>query len=149
MGEAKARLKRPEVEDPGRELRDWLDLLDELVRTVTSFVGPDWVTEVTFKKMNDPVLGPYKAPFLWMQRGPTRVALDPVTRFAPGTDGVVDLAKMPSYDEVASLYRMDGAWSLHYAFRGSKPVVGVRSALSLPLEKPLLRRVLDEFAGHA
>ena len=63
-----------------------------------------------------------------MQREIDRVLLEPVTRFAPGTDGVVDLYLMPAYDDIATIYRVGGEWKLHYAFRGGKVAVGIRNA---------------------
>jgi hypothetical protein len=145
----KTRLKRPVVGDPNQELRNWLTLLDELVTNVRDWVGEDWSTELIHKSMNDSVLGSYKAPGLRMQRDFTRAILEPIARFAPGTDGVVDLAKIPAYDQIASLYRIDGEWKLHFAFRGSNSVASVRSADSLAWNEANLRRVLEEFDGHA
>ncbi len=149
MGEAKSNHVRPVVADPKADLRDWLSLLEELVDQIKAWIGTDWSTEKIKKPMRDSVLGPYQAPALVMQRNFTRTILEPVARYAPGTEGVVDLARMPIYDEVASLYRINGEWRLHYAFRGTKAVARPRTADSLLLDEAVLRRVLDEFAGHA
>jgi hypothetical protein len=149
MGNLKTKLQRPEVSDPEKEREDWRQLLDELVHKVKGWLPEGWTSLAIEKEMEDSQLGEYKAPALLMQLEFTRVMMEPMTRFAPGTDGVVDLYKMPAYDNIASLYRIKGEWKLHYTFRGSKPVTSVRSADSLPLDETNLLRVLEEFAGHA
>jgi hypothetical protein len=149
MAEPRTKVRRPQVDDPVKERDDWRRLLDELVRKVQGWVEPEWSTRVIERAMEDSVLGEYNAPALLMQRETTRVILEPVTRFAPGTDGVVDLYRMPAYDDIASLYRINLEWQLHYAFRGAEPVATVREADSLPLEEKNFLRVLDEIAGPA
>jgi hypothetical protein len=149
MAEPRARARRPQVEDPARERDDWLQLLDELVRRVESWVRPEWSTRVIEKEMQDSVLGEYKAPALLMQREIARVLLEPITRFAPGTDGVVDLYLMPAYDDIATLYRVAGEWKLHDTFRGDKVVAGIRNGEALPLTEENFLRIMEAFAGHA
>jgi hypothetical protein len=77
------------------------------------------------------------------------VLLDPVARFVPGADGVVDLYLMPAYDDIASLYFVAGEWRLHYVFPNTAAVATVREAQSTPLSKETLARVLDEMVAHA
>jgi hypothetical protein len=84
-----------------------------------------------------------------MQRDTVEVILDPVGRFAPGTDGVVDLYLLPAYDDIASLYFVDGAWKMHYAFRSVTVVPRVKQAESMTLDEESLNRVLNEIAAHA
>jgi hypothetical protein len=149
MAELRARASRPKVDDPTSERDDWLRLLDELVKKVGSWVQPQWSTRVIEKEMQDTVLGEYKAPALLMQREIARVLLEPITRFAPGTDGVVDIYLMPAYDGIATLYRVAGEWKLHYAFRGDPVAAGIRNTAALPLTQENVLRVLDAIAGHA
>jgi hypothetical protein len=99
--------------------------------------------------MKDSVLGQYKAPAMLMQRETVEVILDPVGRFAPGTDGVVDLYLLPAYDDIASLYFVDGAWKLHYAFRSTTVVARIKQAESMTLDEASLNRVLNQIAAHA
>ena len=148
MGELITKLKRPVVENPESDRRDWVNLLDDLVHHFETWIGKDWATDKLKKPMRDSVLGAYEAPGLLMQLNYTRVILEPIARYAPGTDGVVDLARMPAYDLIASLYRIKDEWRLHYAFQYEKAEAGARSAVSLPLNELNLRRVLDEFTGH-
>ncbi len=99
--------------------------------------------------MKDSVLGQYKAPAMLLQRETVEVILDPVGRFAPGTDGVVDLYLLPAYDDIASLYVVDGAWRLHYAFRSTAAVSRIKNAEAMMLDETSLNRVLNEIAAHA
>ena len=104
MAESRTKARRPEVADPVKEREAWLRLLGELIGEVERWVRPEWSTRVIEKEMRDSVLGEYNAPALLMQREIARVLLEPITRFAPGTDGVVDLYLMPAYDDVATLF---------------------------------------------
>jgi len=103
--------------DVGTLRDEWVSRLSDLTTAVRRWAEElDWSTRQIGKKMKDSRLGLYEAPALIMQKGTTRVLLDPVARFAPGADGVVDLYLMPAYDDIASLYFVNGEWRLHYAF---------------------------------
>jgi hypothetical protein len=147
MAGTKAGPARPKVENPEKERDDWVSLLDQLVAQVSAWVQTDWATKVIKKSMSDSVLGEYDAPALLMQCDTTRVLLEPITRFAPGADGVVDLYRMPAYDDIASLYREDGDWKLHYAFKGGKIIAGTRNTEPLPLTEENFLRVLNAITG--
>src|SRR3954453_10466671 len=135
--------RKPQVDNSDATRDEWLKTLDELMTKVKSWAeGSDWKTRVIEKSMNDSVLGHYKAPAMLMQRETVKVILDPVGRFAPGTDGVVDLYLLPAYDDIASLYYVDGEWKLHYAFRTTTGVAGIKQAESMPLDETSLNRVL-------
>ena len=123
-----------------------IDEADQLVAQVSAWVQSDWATKVIKKSMGDSVLGEYDAPALLMQRDTTRVLLEPITRFAPGADGVIDLYRMPAYDDIASLYREDGDWKLHYAFQGDKTIAGTRTVDPLQFTKENFLRVLNAIA---
>jgi hypothetical protein len=149
MGESRTILRRPEITDPAREREDWQQLLGGLVREVQSWLPEEWTSLAIEKSMEDSELGEYKAPALLMQRKFARVLMEPITRFAPGADGVVDLYKMPAYDNIASLYRIKNEWRLNFVFRDPGPVAEIRGAESLPLDRTNFLRVLEEIAGHA
>jgi hypothetical protein len=150
MAEQRIKPRRPQVADPAKERDEWIQLLRELVTKVDGWVKPvEWSTREIEKEMQDSVLGSYNAPALLMQRGFVRVLLEPITRFAPGTDGVVDLYLMPAYDDIASLYRVAGEWKLHYAFRGGSAVAKVRSADSLDLSRENFLQILEAISGRA
>jgi hypothetical protein len=131
-------------------LRDeWLSRLLGLLNSVKGWAEElDWSTRQISKKMDDSRLGPYEAPSLLMQKEATRVLLDPVARFAPGADGVVDLYLMPAYDDIASLYFVDGQWRLHYSF-ASAAGMSIGETESRPLSKETLGQVLDQMRMHA
>ena len=150
MAEPRLWAKRPPVEDPARERDDWTRQLRELIEKVDGWVRPAWSTRVIEKAMHDSALGDYEAPGLLMQRDFSRVLLEPITRIAPGTGGVVDLYLMPAYDDIARLFRVEGEWKLiHYAFRGEEAAVGIRNAPALPLTEENFVRVVDAIADHA
>jgi len=138
------------VDNPGVVRDEWLNVLAELTSKVKSWAEElGWSTRQIVKKMKDSRLGLYEAPALLMQKETTRVLLDPVTRFAPGADGVVDLYLMPAYDDIASLYFVGGEWRLHYMFPGTPTVTTIRQAESCPLSKDSIGLVLNEMSTHA
>jgi hypothetical protein len=136
--------------EPGMLRSEWLDRLSSLLKLVKSWAEElDWSTRQIEKTMKDSRLGTYEAPALIMQKGATRVLLDPIARFAPGVDGVVDLYLMPAYDDIASLYFVNGEWRLHYMFPGTPSVPTIREAESSPLSKDTFAQVLDEMTDNA
>ena len=68
--------------------------------------------------------------------------LEPIARFAPGVEGVVDLYLVPAYDDIASLYFYDGGWQLHYMSPRS-PTVNTFRSREQPLSKESFQTVLD------
>ncbi len=129
---------------------DWLARLGDLVRKVKSWAEQyGWKTREITKSMKDSVLGEYKAPALLMQRETVEVILNPVSRFVPGADGAVDLYLIPAYDDIASLYLMDGEWKLHYVFHDTQAVDRVREPEVMTLSEETVIRVLDEITAHA
>jgi hypothetical protein len=150
MAEQRIKSRRAQVADPAKERDEWIQLLRELVTQVDGWVKPvEWSTREIEKEMEDSVLGPYNAPALHMQRAFVRVLLEPITRFAPGTDGVVDLYRMPAYDDIASLSRVAGEWKLHHASRGGSAVARAGSAEPFDLNRENFLRVLEAISGHA
>ena len=148
-------MARKDTEKNGSEnpivLRDeWLNRLQALTSNVRMWADQlDWSTRLIAKKMKDSRLGTYEAPSLMMQKETTRALLDPVARFAPGTDGAVDLYLMPAYDDIASLYFIDGQWRLHYLMSGERARVTTGDREYRPLSKEVLAEVLDEMLAHA
>ena len=83
--------------------------IEALVKQVSEWVEPhEWVTKPYAKKMRDVDREVFEIPALFLQKGPTRVLLDPVAYDVPGADGLVDLYLMPTYDDMASLYFESG-----------------------------------------
>lgn len=122
-----------------------------LVGDVRAWVEPhDWVTKRYDKRMRDADDKVFMAPALFLQKGPTRVLLDPVAYDVPGAEGVVDLYLMPTYDDMASLYFEKGRWNVHYAFPPEPTETHSVIEMSvLPLSGDVINQVLDSIAAHA
>jgi hypothetical protein len=133
------------------EQRDrWQEQVEELVAQVVCWVEPhDWVTKRYPKRMRDSDGSVFEVPSLFLQKGPTRLLLDPVAYDAPGTEGIVDLYLMPTYDDMASLYLIEGRWQIHYVFPNQSAVAGIRQPEVMELSETKINRVLDEIASHA
>lgn len=129
---------------------EWLEKLRKLVASVKGWADElDWATRSVEKKMEDPEIGDYKAPALLLQKETIRLFLEPVARAAPGTEGVVDLYLMPSYDDIAGLYYYSNRWNVHYMFEGAAPQGTMCDAEAKPLSKATLRKVFDQMKAHA
>ena len=129
---------------------EWLDKLRKLVAAVKQWADElDWATRVVSKKLEDAEIGNYQAPGLLLQKEAVRLFLEPVARTAPGTEGLVDLYLMPSYNDIASLYFYNNRWNVHYMFEGAPTVGNILEAAARPLTKATLRKVFDEMTAHA
>lgn len=130
--------------------QEWLAKLRRLVEEVKQWAESlGWATKAVEKKMEDPEIGNYKGPALLLQEEVVRLFLEPVSRAAPGAEGVVDLYRMPAYDDIASLYYYSGKWNAHYLFPGTPTVGNIREAEAKPLTKETLRAILDEMKKDA
>lgn len=127
--------------------------VEELVARFEADVDPgEWVTRRYPKRLRDEVREVYEVPALYVQKGATRLLLDPVGYDVPGAEGAADLYLMPAYDPAASLYFEDGRWVLQYDFPSepdSKPPRPEASARALPLSAETINKVLDSIADHA
>jgi hypothetical protein len=139
-----------QAEDREKLREEWLERLSGLVETIRSWAQDlDWSTRQIEKKMEDSQLGTYKAPALLLQKETVRVLLEPIARFAPGVEGIVDLYLMPAFDDIATLYFYDDGWQLHYMSPRSPTVATVREAEHKPLSKAPLQGVLEEMIKNA
>ena len=130
-------------------LRAWTNRVDELVDRVELWGNElGWATRRIEKRLDDSGVGAHKVPVLLLQEGTVRVLLEPVSRRAPGAEGVVDLYLMPAYDDVASLYFQEGDWHMHYALSGGDEVVSIKEAESKPFSKETLAVVFQEMKKH-
>ena len=83
--------------------------VESLVEQVKGWVEPhEWVTKPYPKRMRNVDRQVFEIPALFLQKGPTRVLLDPIAYDVPGAEGVVDLYLMPTYDDLASLFSKAG-----------------------------------------
>ncbi len=125
--------------------------IENLVKQVRSWIEPcDWVTQRYPKKLRDVDGQVYEVPALLMQKGPTKILLDPLAYDVPGSEGAVDLYLMPTYDDMASLYFRNGVWNMHYVFPDdSGDTYRFEAAESRPLVEGEFIRILDSIATHA
>lgn len=136
--------------DPDAIRDAWIRRLNELVGDVETWAGSfDWTTRRVDKSMKDPVIGPYKAPGLIMQKEFTRILLDPISRATPGSDGLVDIYRMPALDDIASLYFHGGRWNVHYRAPNDEAAATIPDAPARPLTRETLAEVLEGMAQHA
>ena len=126
----------------------WLNRLSNLISLIETWAkASDWSTRKIDKRMHDSEIGEYIAPALILQKETARIMLEPITRRAPGADGVVDLYLMPAYDDIASLFFSDGGWQLYYMFSGtSTPKTRWDTE---PLSQELANRILEEMVTNA
>jgi len=110
----------------------------------------EWITRRYPKKLRDDSREVYEVPALYIQKGATRLLLDPVGYDMPGAEGAADIYLMPAYDPTAFLYFEGGQWMMHYAFPAdpmeSRSVIETEA---LPLSAETINRVLDSIAEHA
>jgi hypothetical protein len=145
-------LKRPfEASAMSMQREQLQKRLEGLVEQVSGWVEPhDWVTKVYPKKLRDAENQLYQIPALYLQKGPVRLLLDPVAYDVPGSEGVVDLYLMPTYDDMASLYFEGGTWTIHYPFPSrlteSHSVIETKT---FALGENTINQVLDSIASHA
>lgn len=119
--------------------------VEHLVKQVREWVEPhEWVTKPYTKKMRGEGNQVFEIPALYLQKGPTRVLLDPVAYDVPGSEGVVDLYLMPTYDDLASLYFVKNEWKIHY-----DPEPATAKPQALLLGEKTINQVLDSIAAHA
>jgi hypothetical protein len=132
------------------KLRDeWLIRLSALVDSVQNWVQElGWSTRRIEIQMEDSQIGTYQAPALLMQERTTRLFLEPIARFAPGTEGVVDLYRMPKYDDIASLYFSNGGWQLQYVNPDLFDKAASRDIKSKPLNQETVTEILNEMSQH-
>jgi hypothetical protein len=126
----------------------WLNRVGDLVGCVEQW-GKElgWATRRIEKRLEDSGVGTHKVPALLLQEDTVRVLLEPVSRRAPGAEGIVDLYLMPAYDDIASLYFREGNWHMHYRLPGGKEET-IKEAESKPLSKETLAVVLQEMKKH-
>jgi hypothetical protein len=127
--------------DAESQKNEWLDHLFELVRNVQKWaVTAGWRTRQVEKTLTERRLGSYKVPVLLMEKNTIEIVLNPVARFVPGADGAVDLYVAPAYDDIASLYLVNGKWVLHYSTSFDKRLSLIESC---DCTEQVIRSVLD------
>jgi hypothetical protein len=68
----------------------------------------------------------------------------------PKASSVVDLYRMPTYDDLASLCLEDQHWVIHYTFPpDSVETRSLGEMQALPLSEATINQVLDAITAHA
>ncbi len=125
------------------------DRVAALVEQVKGWVEPhEWVTKIVPKRMRDADGKVYEVPALMLQKGAKRVLLDPIAYDVPGSEAVVDLYLMPTYDDAASLTFEQGIWMIRY-IPPDPDTNRVIMKSAEPLSAETLNEVLDSIAAHA
>lgn len=75
--------------------------------------------------------------------------LEPIARFVPGAEGVVDLYLMPAYDDIASLYFKNGQWVMRYVFPAGSREESIHETEPVVLTKESFRSVLEAMSRNA
>jgi hypothetical protein len=89
--------------------------------------------------MTDSFLGPYETHQLLIHRRDARFLLDPISRYAPGTTGLIDLYVVPTLGGTI-LSQANGAWRIH-PLRHGQPLQ--------PFTPDTLKNALDGLARAA
>ena len=130
---------------------EWLGRLDVLVNEVKTWVeAAGWRTRQVTKTLTERPLGTYKAPLLLMEKESVEAVLNPVARYMPGAEGAVDLYLAPAYDDIATLYFMDGQWVVNHSLPPDEAEPHLPTeAVTAPYSEETIRTLLDRMKAHA
>lgn len=127
---------------------EWLNRLNALFDETQEWAQDfGWATKRIMVAREDLVIGKYQAPALLVQENDLRGILEPVARFAPNVEGVVDLYIMPAYDDIASMFYIDGQWQVQYP--GLAGQEEDDSDTGETLSREVFRQVLESMKDHA
>ena len=105
------------IQDLIRE--DWLAASNALLDEAEGWAkGQEWPTRRFSRQITEDFVGKYELDRLIYSAEGAQLALIPVGRFVPGTDGMLDLAVMPAYDSM-NVIRRKRHWSI-------EPLPGVK-----------------------
>jgi hypothetical protein len=96
-----------------RLLNEWLEAQEQMVREAEEAAKEKgWYVEKEQKKLQESLLGEYRAPRLRIRTPFKEVLLDPIARFGSGRQGIVDLVVMPTYETAYLLTLKAGRWHI-------------------------------------
>ena len=87
------------------------ELIDRVERWAA---GADWATRRIDTELDTLHNIRYPVQALLMQHELNRVILQPIGADSPGSEGVVDLYRMPAYDDIATILYAEGDWRLFF-----------------------------------
>lgn len=125
--------------------------VEELVSLFEAGVdGTEWVTRRYPKRIRDDDRQVYEVPALYLQKGPTKLLLDPIGYDIPGAEAAAEISLMPVYDPTASLYHEGGRWVLYLLLRPDPERPGhIVAGPATPLSAEDINEILDTVAEHA
>ena len=125
--------------------------VEDLVAQFETLVDTrEWVTRRYPKRMRDTDGQVFELPSLYLQKGPTRLLLDPTGYAVPGAEGAVDLYQMPDYDPMATVFFEGGEWLIYYAFPPEPMETHSEvETQNFPISVESINKVLDSIAEHA
>ena len=131
--------------------RQFEDRVEELVARFEREVDPDeWVTRRYPKRLRDGDRSVYELPALYLQKGPVKLLLDPISYDVVGAEGVADIYLMPAYDPTVSLFFEGGQWLFYFnpmpEIKVPEPTTGNQP---LPLTTETINQTLNLIADHA
>lgn len=92
---------------------DWVQASSKLLEEAERWAKEaGWPSKRFAKTLAEDFIGSYRQDRLVFAAEGAQLALVPVGRFAPGTDGMFDLAVMPAYDSVM-VVRHGALWFIH------------------------------------
>jgi hypothetical protein len=93
-------------------LSEWRPSVEKLLRDAEGWAQKqNWPCRWETKQLNERLLGTYELPQLFIQAGKASLLLDPIGRFVPACDGLVDFSLIPSYHS-AMIQKTEGSWRL-------------------------------------
>ena len=99
--------------DRSEALEEWTAALRSLIeRTERWANGRGWGTTREPKAILEGPLGSYSTERLRLDTGEARFLLDPIGRYLPGGDGLVDFGVVEEWDPLM-LIRQEGDWWVH------------------------------------
>lgn len=105
---------------PARPVENWEEVRNDWIRAVETLVCSaatickqhDWAARQSEKTLVDDRIGSHELPRLLFHDGEDQFLLDPIARFVPGADGLVDLGILPVYETVM-IVRAGEDWRIH------------------------------------
>ena len=99
---------------------EWIEAASTLIDQARSWaLTKEWPTKCYAKQISEDFLGTYELTKLVFAAEGSQLVLNPVGRFAPGADGMFDLAVLPDYESVM-VVRKEERWQIHPLAKGDK-----------------------------
>jgi hypothetical protein len=93
--------------------REWIEAAGKLVESARGWAQVrQWPTRCFPRQISEDLIGNYQLEKLVFAPDGSQLVLNPEGRFAPGTDGMFDLAVLPVYEAVM-VVRQGNRWYIH------------------------------------